>query len=235
MLNNKKYPEFDYNLSFPANQFSRAYGDAAEFRSKFFNMNELVSNPNITPSNYKTLYPLFLFDFSKQSEKLKYSTTDIQVKMEFNEVVPVGTEAYAVIISDRLINFQSDGNKFSVVILCFFFLYIKNNMNVKELKTLLKENEIHFYTYWNKNKLIALANEHDLLPKTEPKKEKSKDVNYDRLKTIRKNPKKVMLEDIETGEIKTFPSIYKASKFIDQAPQTITSWDGEVWKNKYKV
>ena len=108
-------------------------------------------------------------------------------------------------------------------------------MNVKELKTLLKENKIHFYTYWDKNKLIALANEHDLLPKTEPKKEKSKDVNYDRLKTIRKNPKKVMSEDIKTGEIKTCPSIYRASKFIDQAPQTITYWDGGVWNNKYKV
>ena len=72
MLNNKQYPEFGYNLSFPANQFSTAYGDAAEFRTKFFNMNELVSNPNITPSDYKTLYPIFLFDVSKQSEKLKY-------------------------------------------------------------------------------------------------------------------------------------------------------------------
>ena len=63
-------------------------------------------------------------------------------------------------------------------------------MNVKELKTLLKETKIHFYTYWDKNKLIAFANEHNLLPKTEPKKEKNKDVNYDRLKTIRKNLKK---------------------------------------------
>ena len=33
-------------------------------------------------------------------------------------------------------------------------------MNVKELKTLLQENKIHFYTYWDKKKLIALANEH---------------------------------------------------------------------------
>ena len=79
-------------------------------------MNELVSNPNITPSDYKTLYPIFLFDISKQSEKLKYSTTDIQIKMEFNENVPLITEAYAITISDRLINFQSDGNRFSVVI-----------------------------------------------------------------------------------------------------------------------
>ena len=92
------------------------YGDAAEFRSKFFNMDELISNPNFTPLEYKSLYPLFLFDVSKQSEKLKYSTTDIQIKMHFSANVPANTQAYAVIVSDRLINFQSDGNKFSVVI-----------------------------------------------------------------------------------------------------------------------
>ena len=45
-------------------------------------------------------------------------------------------------------------------------------MKVKELKKRLRENKIHFYTYWDKNKIIALANEHNLLPKTEPKKEK---------------------------------------------------------------
>ena len=82
----------------------------------FFYMDELVSNPNITPSDYRDLYNLFLFDVSKQSEKLKYSTTDIQIKMHFNANVPLNTHAYAVIISDRLINFQSDGNKFSVMI-----------------------------------------------------------------------------------------------------------------------
>ena len=79
-------------------------------------MDELISNPNFTPLEYKSLYPLFLFDVSKQSEKLKYSTTDIQIKMHFSVNVPANTIAYAVIISDRLINFQSDGNKFSVVI-----------------------------------------------------------------------------------------------------------------------
>ena len=110
-------------------------------------------------------------------------------------------------------------------------------MNIKELKTLLKENKIQFYSYWDKKKLIALANEHNLLPKTELEKEKSKDVKYDRLKTIKQNPRKVMLQDVETGEIKTFPSLYKAAKFIDQAPQTITYW-GErkgAWNNKYRV
>ena len=36
-------------------------------------------------------------------------------------------------------------------------------MNIKELKTILKENKIHFYTYWDKKRLVALANEHNLL------------------------------------------------------------------------
>ena len=108
-------------------------------------------------------------------------------------------------------------------------------MNIRELKTILKENKIHSCSYWDKKRLIALANEHDLMPKKAWEKEKSKDVNYDRLKTIKQNLRKVMLEDIETGEIKTFPSIYKAAKFIDQALKTITYWNGGVWKNKYKV
>ena len=115
MLNSTRYPTADYNIDFGENNFSRVYGDAAEFRSKFFNMDELISNPNFTPLEYKLMYPLFLFDVSKQSEKLKYSTTDIQIKIHFKDRLAANTQAYAVIISDRLINFQSDGNKFSVV------------------------------------------------------------------------------------------------------------------------
>ena len=115
MLNSTRYPTTDYNIFFKTQVFSRPYGDAVEFKSKFFNIDELVSNPNINPTEYRSLYPLFLFDVSKQSEKLKYSTTDIQVKMFFIDNIPANTQVYGVIISDRLINFQSDENKFSVV------------------------------------------------------------------------------------------------------------------------
>ena len=115
MLHSIRYPTADYNISFLAQKFSRVYGDVAEFRSKFFNMDGLISNPNINSLEYRVLYPLFLFDVSKQSEKLKYSTTDIQIKMHFSANVPLNTQAYAVTISERLINFQSDGNKMSVV------------------------------------------------------------------------------------------------------------------------
>ena len=59
MLNAIKYPAMDYNISFDRQQFSRVYGDVADFRSKFFNMDELVSSPNINPSDYRILYPYF--------------------------------------------------------------------------------------------------------------------------------------------------------------------------------
>ena len=44
MLNSTRYPMVDYNVSFPKYQFARLYGDAASFRSKFYHMDELVSN-----------------------------------------------------------------------------------------------------------------------------------------------------------------------------------------------
>ena len=61
-----RYPAVDYNLMFSDQKFSRVYGNAALFGVKFFGMDELITQSNITPSDYKTLYPLFTFDVSKQ-------------------------------------------------------------------------------------------------------------------------------------------------------------------------
>ena len=66
MLNSDRSSAVDYNLSFSNKKFSRVYVNAALFGVKFFGMNELITQSNITPSDYKTLYPLFTFDVSKQ-------------------------------------------------------------------------------------------------------------------------------------------------------------------------
>ena len=116
-LNAKRYPDTDYDNDFTKNQYSRIYGDTALFRKKFFNMDELVSNCGINPTEFKDLYPLYVFDVTKQSEKLKTSVSDIHIKASFgNNPVggnnpPANTMAYAVIISDRLFHFVSDGRK----------------------------------------------------------------------------------------------------------------------------
>lgn len=114
-LNSRRYPEVDYNISFPKQQFARVYSESAGFRSKFYGMDELLSNPNISPSEFKNVYPIFLIDVSKQSERLKHSITDITIKAEFGENVPPRTNAYAIVISDKILSFQSDGQKMSVI------------------------------------------------------------------------------------------------------------------------
>ena len=114
-LNSDRYPAVDYNLSFPNQKCSRVYGDAALFGVKFFGMDDLLTQSNITSSDYKTLYPLFTFDVSKQKEKLKSSVVYIQIKANLTENVAVNTRAFALVISDKMLSFQSDRNKMSVV------------------------------------------------------------------------------------------------------------------------
>ena len=115
-LNAKRYPDTDYDNDFTENHFSRLYGDAALFRKKFYNMDELVSNCGINPQEYKTIYPLFVFDVTKQSEKLKTSVSDIHIKASFGNNPGNNTMAYAVIISDRLFHFVSDGSKVTNIV-----------------------------------------------------------------------------------------------------------------------
>ena len=122
-LNAKRYPDTDYDINFNENRFCRIYGDSSTFRKKFYDMDELVSNHNINPVDYKNLYPIFVFDVTKQSEKLKTAVSDIHVKMRFNSNPalnnvgnPRNVIAYAVIISDRLFHFVSDGSKITNIV-----------------------------------------------------------------------------------------------------------------------
>ena len=115
MLNSRRYPQIDYiDTNFTEQKFSRLFGDAAAFRKKFYNAEHLFGSPNITPADYKELFPIFVFYVSEQSDKFKNSVTDIQIKAQFSENVAANTEAFAVVISDKSLNFRSDGNRLSV-------------------------------------------------------------------------------------------------------------------------
>ena len=115
-------------------------------------------------------------------------------------------------------------------------------MNTKELRKLLKDNGVCAYTYWGKDKLIDLAKINRLLPKPEEPKteevvEEPKKISWQKLKQIRNKPVSVKLIDTETGEVKTYPSIYKASQYLDKSPQTIRHYGLKkgIWKKKYQI
>ncbi|CAG2229775.1 unnamed protein product [Mytilus edulis] len=105
-LNAERYPAVDYNAAFNENRIARVFKEAFDFRKKFY-MDSLLSNGGINPSDFIDLYPLFVIDVSHQSECLKESTVDIQIRAEFARNVPANTEASALIISDRILQFQS--------------------------------------------------------------------------------------------------------------------------------
>ena len=112
-------------------------------------------------------------------------------------------------------------------------------MNTKELRELLKANGVCVYTYWGKDKLISLAKINKLLlePEPEPEPETPKKISWQRLKNIRNSPVNVKLIDIETGEEKIFPSIYKTAKYLDKSPQTIRHYGNRkgIWEKNIKL
>ena len=117
-------------------------------------------------------------------------------------------------------------------------------MNTEELRKLSKNNGVVAYSYWGKNKLIDLAKINNLLPEPKPEPEpepeepkQPENISWQRLKNIRKSPVKVKIIDIETGEEKTFPSIYKTAQFLDRSPQTIRHYGQRkgIWNKKYQI
>ena len=115
LLNNIRYPAIDFNADFAKNQYENLYKNMTEFRQKFYGIDYLVSNLAVDPISYKHLYPIYIFDVSKQSERLQEGVVDITVEMMFGKNVAASTTGYAILISDRKLKFQSDGKKMNVV------------------------------------------------------------------------------------------------------------------------
>ena len=115
-----------------------------------------------------------------------------------------------------------------------------------ELRAMLKENKIRAYLHYNKSELVDVSVKRGLLPDTMnittitslPEWENTKkEINpkYNFLKQIRNSPKKVEIQDMETGEIIIYSSMYKAAQRFNQQSRLISTYDGKVWRNRYPI
>ena len=91
-MNDTEYPALDINTNFTNNQYMQFIY-------------------TVTPLSYKDLFPLYVFNVSKQSDRINQGVVDVTVKMQFSEGVGDNVRAYALIISDRRLKLESDGNK----------------------------------------------------------------------------------------------------------------------------
>ena len=115
VLNNIKHPAIDSNANFTMYQFTQFYKYLTEVTRDYYGMDPLVSGSAIHPLAYQLFTPLFVFNVSKQSERLNHGVVDITVEMQFSENVAANTKAYALVISDRRLRLQSDGKKMNVL------------------------------------------------------------------------------------------------------------------------
>ena len=119
-------------------------------------------------------------------------------------------------------------------------------ISLRELRAMLKENNIRWCLHYNKSKLVDVLVKGGLLPeiikittitslpeRKDTKKERNPKYNY--LKHIRNSPKNVEIQDMETGEIIVYSSMYKAAKRFNQQSGLIYAFVGKVWSNRYAI
>ena len=85
------------------------------FKKEYYSFNSLVGGTQVNFPAFKSLFPIIVFDVRHQSERLKSGVVDINLKFNFNDDVPANTAAYAIIISDRMYKFESDGKNLKMI------------------------------------------------------------------------------------------------------------------------
>ena len=111
-LNGNPYPSLQYNTDFVKQQVAAAYTQVSKFIPNYYG--DMYAQPSISPIDFTTLYPLHVVDLTKQPERIKYGVMDMNLRATFKVAVPANTQAYALVISDRILTFQSDGSKMNV-------------------------------------------------------------------------------------------------------------------------
>jgi hypothetical protein len=120
-----------------------------------------------------------------------------------------------------------------------FLVY--TNMKLTELKAIAKENKVLGRSIMNKPEFIASLKEKGLLPVENTRttsKTKSHPVNdarYDYLKYIRRHPKRVIIEDLNTGEVVEYPSLYKAGRAIGVNSKRLLENANKIMNERFKI
>ena len=114
-LNHSIYPSVYMATNFTKERYAGVYKSFYDFASRYYGIDNLLAGSAVNPSIFKSLYPIHIFDVSKQSERFTEGVVDLTVRMEFSANVPANTQAYDLVISDRMLKFKSNGSKMSVL------------------------------------------------------------------------------------------------------------------------
>ena len=108
------------------------------------------------------------------------------------------------------------------------------HMSKEELMKLVKQHNIRGCSQFNKAELIAALKSKGLL--SDDVKESDKDPErYNFIKGVRKGKKKVEVKNLETGETKSYPSIYSCAKAMKVNPGTISFFNKKFYDDNFEI
>lgn len=114
-------------------------------------------------------------------------------------------------------------------------------MKLTQLKAIAKENKVVGRSIMNKPEYIATLEEKGLLLEESirlvqtTKSHPANDIRYEYLKLIRCNPKRVLVEDVNTGEVVDYPSLYKAGRAIGVNSKRLLVNADKIMDERFKI
>ena len=83
-----------------------------KFKKDYNRYDELVSGTQDNVPAFKSLYPILVFDITKQSKVIRTGVIDIRITLKC-AATAANTYAYALILSDKVFKLVSDGKTIS--------------------------------------------------------------------------------------------------------------------------
>ena len=111
ILNGERYPQSDITTNFAANDYAELYERFDDFKKEYYGFNALVGGTQVNFPAFKSLFPIIVLDVRRQNERLKSGVIDMDIHFKCRTGVPANTRGYAVVISERIYKFRSDGEK----------------------------------------------------------------------------------------------------------------------------
>ena len=112
-LNGISYPSLPLNIDYTKRRIAGAYKTITDFITNYYGIPENQSSISVT--EYSTLFSLHIIDLTKQPERIKLGVMDLTVRATFRAAIDKTTQAFALVLSDRILKFESDGNKMHVI------------------------------------------------------------------------------------------------------------------------
>ena len=107
-IESEKYPDDGIECDYDRDKYDQAYSEI----ENFYHLHSETSllNPFIDLHKFRTNYPLFVFDLSKQKDHI--ASQPIRLEFKFNAAIDVANfVAYALVLTPKLISISSDGQR----------------------------------------------------------------------------------------------------------------------------